>query len=70
MYGNHIFGADEEAREFSFCGRRHDKFDDMGEREDCTVVRRDWVVLRAHEVSARPAAGFADIEVGSIRVGS
>ena len=64
----HFFGGHEKSGKFSLRGRRHDEFDDLGEREDGTVEFGDGVVLGAENVRSTSATGFGDVEVRSVGV--
>ena len=44
-HGRHRLGSDEQACEFCFGGRRHDKLDDLGDGEDWAVESRESVVF-------------------------
>ena len=66
---NHFFGANEESSKFGLSSGGRNKFDDLCDGEDGSIVGRDRVIFRAHNVSASAAARFAGIEVGGIGVG-
>ena len=63
---DHGFGADEEARNFGFGSRGHDKLDYLVNSEDRAISGRDKIVFREHDVGTSAAAVFDDIKVGSI----
>ena len=63
---DHGFGADEEARNFGFGRRGHNKLDYLGDSENMVIYGRDRDVFYELYVGTSGAAGFSDIEVGSI----
>ena len=63
---DHGFGAYEDARNFSFGSRGHDKLDYLGDIEDMANSGKDRSVFGEHDMGTRMAAGFSDIKVVSI----
>ena len=63
---DHGFGADEEAINFGFGSRGHNKLDYLGDSENMVIYGRDRDVFYELYVGTSGAAGFSDIEVGSI----
>ena len=63
---DHGFGTDEEARNFGFGSRGHDKLDYLVDSEDRAISGREKIVFREHDVGTSAAAVFDDIKVGSI----
>ena len=63
---DHGFGTDEEARNFGFGSRGHEKLDNLGNNKDIAVSVRDRSVFRKHDVGTSMAVGFANIKIGAI----
>ena len=63
---DHGFGAYEEAINFGFGSRGHNKLDYSGDSEHRDISSRDRSVFGEYDVGTNAASGFDDIEVGSI----
>ena len=63
---DHGFGAYEEASNFGFGSRGHDKIDYLGDSDHRAISSRDRSVFGEYYVGTNTASGFDDIEVGSI----
>ncbi len=66
---NYFFGGSVESSEFSFGGGGHDKFQNLGDRQDGAIVSGERVILGHEDVSASVAAAFGFIVETSIGVG-
>ena len=60
----HGFGADEEASNFGFGSRGHNKLNYLGDSENKAVYVRYRGFFLEHDVGTSAATVFADIEVG------
>ncbi len=67
---NYFFGGGVESSKFGFGGGGHDKFQDLGDRQDGVIVSGERVILRHEDVSAGAAAAFGFIVEASIGVGA
>ena len=67
---NHFFGGNEKSGKFRFSGRRHDKLDDGRTAKDWAIMAGNRVIFKEHDMGASADVGFADVEVGSIVMGS
>ncbi len=65
---NYFFGGGVESSKFGFGGGGHDKFQDLGDRQDGVIVSGERVILRHEDVSAGTAAAFGFIVEASIGV--
>ena len=63
---HHGFSTDEEAINFGFGSRGHDKLGYLGDSEDRAISGRDRSVFGEHDVVTSTAAGFSYIKLGSI----
>ena len=63
---DHGFGADEEASNFGFGSRVHNKLDYLGNSEDRFISGRYRSVFVEDDVGTSAAELFADIKVGRI----
>ena len=62
----HGFGTDEEARNFGFGSRGHDKLDNLGNSKYRAVSGRYSSVFGEHDVGTSAAVDFAGIKIGGI----
>ncbi len=67
---NYFFGGSVESSKFGFSGRGHDKFQDLGDRQDGAIVSGERVLLGHDDVSAGAAAAFGFIVEARIGVGA
>jgi hypothetical protein len=67
---NYFFGGGVESSKFGFGGGGHDKFQDLGDRQDGTIVSGERVILGHEDVSAGAAGAFGFIMETSIGVGA
>ena len=63
---DHGFGAYEEASNFGFGSRGHDKIDYLGDSDHRAISSRDRSVFGEYNVGTSATSGFDDIEVDSI----
>ena len=63
---DHGFGAYEEAINFGFGSRGHDKIDYLGDSDHRAISSRDRSVFGEYNVGTSATSGFDDIEVDSI----
>ncbi len=67
---NYFFGGGVESSKFGFSSGGHDKFQDLGDRQDGAIVSGERVILGHEDVSAGAAAAFGFIVEASISVGA
>lgn len=67
---NNFFGGGVESSKFGSGGGGHDKFQDLGYRQDGAIVSGERVIIRHEDVSTGAAVAFGFIVEASIGVGT
>ena len=67
---NYFFGGGVESSKFGFGGGGHDKFQDLGDRQDGAIVSGERVILGHEDVRAGAAAAFGFVVEANIGVGA
>ena len=66
--GNHLSCCDEKGSKFRFRRRGHDKFDDLGNRENCTIESWEGDIFGEEDMGASTASSLCFVEEAGICV--